>query len=231
MIKKVKVVMLSTEKASKLLLLDNILSYCKSIKIEKYISNNKEEEQALPQHLYLVSDEEIKDNDHFMSAFYGYPLQNTKEWREKQKELLGKYPDLSDLKQHKIIATTDKSLKIPINKHLIRLEEADERDETFLLPQIPESFIEAYVKANGEINEVEVEYEQKRWGYYSKNINSESINHNVKEYLFLTDNNEVIISLKEEDKLYNINDIKKLIELYNTTYIDGDINTWIKENL
>ena len=25
------------------------------------------------QHIYLTSDEEIKDNDHFMSAFYGYP--------------------------------------------------------------------------------------------------------------------------------------------------------------
>jgi hypothetical protein len=36
----------------------------------------------------------------------------------------------------KIIATTDPKLKLSVNEHLIRLEEADPRDHTFLLSQI-----------------------------------------------------------------------------------------------
>ena len=86
MLKKCKVVMLPTNEKAQI---------WKSLNGELYY-----EEQATGnlvknanQHLYFLSDEEIKDNDHFMSAFYGYPLHNTQEWRVQQEAMLKKSSD------------------------------------------------------------------------------------------------------------------------------------------
>lgn len=94
------------------------------------------------QHLYIVSAEKIKDNDWFLSVFYSYPVQNTKEWREEQESHGKGMSDLSDLKFHKIIASTDKNLN---------------------LPQPSEAFIQKYIESYNKseiITNVLVEYDK-----------------------------------------------------------------------
>lgn len=89
------------------------------------------------QHLYILSDEEIKDGDWFIWLKYNTIHKATK-------------PD--DNKEcKKIIATTDSSLLIPFD------------DVTIGLPQIPKSFIETFVNEYNKgniITEVMIEYEK-----------------------------------------------------------------------
>jgi len=95
------------------------------------------------QHLYLTSDEEIEEGDCIIN-------QNTNS--------IAKYTGHGSMDWwKKIIATTDKSLRCADN-------------EFFQVPQIPESFIKAYIEAQGNIKEVLVEYmkgvtivDEKQW--------------------------------------------------------------------
>lgn len=138
--KKFAVVMLATDK-SELYLADNIL-----IKTSIPLSKNKEH-NLVPQHLYFISDEEIKEGDHIL-CMYGNTIDT---WSI--------HTDYQMASGHecckKIIASTDKSLK---------LSTTDDIYEGFLksIPQIPESFIKAYIKAYNEGNVIkEVELEMK----------------------------------------------------------------------
>ena len=85
------------------------------------------------QHLYLTSDEEIKEGDWYL--FHGGLGLHPKlmQWKEK----------ITKGKRYKIVATTDTTFFEPIPYY----------------PKIPQSFIEAYVKAEGKIDEVQVEYD------------------------------------------------------------------------
>jgi len=103
-------------------------------------------------YLYILSDDEIKEGDWFMSAFYSYPIHNTKKWREKQESMVKGSSDCSDLKYHKIIATTDPKLHAGMQR-VMRGNEVQNK-----IPQIPKSLIEYYVRHQPE--EVELEYEE-----------------------------------------------------------------------
>lgn len=105
-------------------------------------------------HLYILSDGVIEDNDYFMSLFYSYVLHNTDEWREKQKEFLLD-TDLSVLKSHKIIATTDNTIYPKCDGHCA----TDECVCTYPQPtkEFIQHFIGEYNKGNV-ITDVEVEY-------------------------------------------------------------------------
>ena len=200
-----------------------------------------------PFHLYFTTDEEIKDNDHFMSAFYSYPLQNTKEWREQQKEQSGEYPDLSDLKHHKIIATTDPNIsKIGYQSGKLYGVPSIEgtKFEDTRLPVIPQDFIEEYCKAGG-IDEVLVEYKE-----YIKctncNLTEEDCECNVSytqdligiDRVKLNPDNTIIIHPVEE-KIYSLDDIKQILVDYSNDLLSQKywgssadvINKWIEENL
>ncbi len=89
-----------------------------------------------------------------MSAFYGYPLHNTQEWRDQQAKM-GTSNDVSDLKFHKIIATTDPKLTIHYKGH--EYGTAREYEAQVYLPQPPQDFIKEYCDAGG-IDEVMVEH-------------------------------------------------------------------------
>ena len=128
--KEVKVIMLPTEKATHII-------YCNVHKQLHYWVEETEPisiKSEIGQHLYLVSDEEIKEGDWFVSlkikGIYKANPENVKTLSNYKVEYI-----------HKIIATTDKSLGLPLVNH---------------------DFIEAYVKAEGNINEVMVEYEYGR---------------------------------------------------------------------
>ena len=92
-------------------------------------------ETAVGQHLYIINDNKIEENDYFMSAFLSYPLQN-------KKGGYATYPsDLSDFK--KIIASTDPKLNLPAPS---------------------KAFIQKYCEKSG-IDKVMVEYKKAEiWG-------------------------------------------------------------------
>ena len=114
------------------------------------------------QHLYITTDEEIKEGDWFIHTFQNRIFQCLEEDSEKlitKDYPLNCYPVSEYTK--KIIATTD--LKLVIDKgsvvgttHGGMIEQ--EADIIEPLPQPPKAFIEDYCKQGG-IDEVEVEYE------------------------------------------------------------------------
>lgn len=89
-------------------------------------------------HLYLISDEEIKDKKIYNKHCLFFGWQGGKDYNDKSPCLAGK--DIGSIrtlgKYYEILATTDKSLN---------------------LPQIPQSFIKQYIEADGKIDEVDIE--------------------------------------------------------------------------
>ena len=135
--KQAQVFMLPTEKANEELSFTNG-------KIMGWVDGAVEEIK----HLYLTSDEEIKEGDWYIN--YANKLaQRTKLGDEFMQN--HKTKDST----RKVIATTDKFLGEP------QLPLSDAWRDWFKnrLPQIPESFIKAFVESNGTIKEVLVEYE------------------------------------------------------------------------
>lgn len=118
----------------------------------------------IPQQLYLVSEEEIKEGD------WIYDIRD---------KYLGKHsgnsmhPHYEKANYRKVIATTDKSLGLPL---------------------IPDSFIKLYVEKNGEIDRVRLKCYQLK----PTTLTMDEIRTGLK----LTDQSEVII-LPIEDKMYN----------------------------
>jgi len=161
------------------------------------------------QHLYLVSNEEIKEGDWWYNERIGVG----NNWNIVE-------GFTSEFK--KVEATTDKSLKKIIFVDLDTKEEVKQP-----LPQIPESFVKYFVKQNGKVDEVEVECESMYVKGNYQNIcvfcgelftNTDKLgfvcqNHNK---LKLTDNNEVIVHLPKKKE---VND--KEINDWINNYIDN----------
>lgn len=103
------------------------------------------------QHLYLVSDDEPKDDDWVMPNNLDNPFNRKPYQFQKSPCPLPYWGSAKTCK--KIIATTDRDL-IPCACKL-----GYKCDDRRCLPHIPQSFVEAYAKANGDIKEVHVEYE------------------------------------------------------------------------
>lgn len=194
------------------------------------------------QHLYLTSDEEIKEGDWVIYQTA------SKSWRMYGKCNKEKVQSANkDVDYYKIIATTDKSLKIDTN-----LEDRVDVLYDNKLPQIPESFIKYYVEKQGKVGDVELEYNDRYLGYACGNTiltvgeHSQEIEGTAKDTrvfsLNLTDNNEIIIDIpKEEEKMYSRDEVEELIRrscsdmmLYSLDNFSGKrliMNEWIKENL
>ena len=125
--KTVKVVMLATEKA--LVIGDLIIEVDRPNILVKYTGTASFMKTPIPQHLYLISDEEIKEGDWYYSA--------------ETKQVYNQNTHHNTVSCHKIIATTDNSINV-----------------NYPIAEIPESFIQAYIKAYNEgspITEVAVE--------------------------------------------------------------------------
>jgi len=134
-VKKAKVIMLPTEDKSNILLhkQNRSLFYTQvPIKEDMLLDN--------PQHLYFTSDDEIKEGDWYIDDTDTIRKSLTSDknyWEVRKNEV-------------KIIATTDTKLG-----YFQREPKSPYFEQ---LPQIPQSFIEKYVKLGG-IDEVNVEYE------------------------------------------------------------------------
>lgn len=105
-----------------------------------------------PQHLYFICDDELKENDWFIS--------DVPEPNEVLKcKGFGDYNSVysDELSTHKmncfkIVATTDESLGLPL---------------------IPQSFVEDYVEAKGEIGQVKIKMELTNHGYEKGKVDHE----------------------------------------------------------
>lgn len=152
MYKKVNVVMLPTNEKSKIKLSDNNeLDFFPGM---MYIA----EFDWKPQHLYITSDEEIKEGDWVYNSISNeLEKWSYKGWIEA--------PDFEYLGYFKIIATTNTSL-ISINEQYFDVNKSRKSAvlEQKTLPKIPQRFIEKWIEEYNKgnvITEVMVEYNKK----------------------------------------------------------------------
>lgn len=224
MYKDTNVVMLSTEKASRLYI-HNTLGLRINPTNDSWL---RKDEQGY--NLYITSDEEIKEGDWCYNFVASYVVQ------------IVKLPSILTEECSKIIATTDESLGSVsydgMDKRMIPIHTPR------FVPQIPQSFLPIYVKAYNEgnvIGTVELEYEYKLKleslskmqdmldildtsaalviivndaikegydgielpngnAYVLKNKHLYALSNASKTKLKLTDNNEVIIKVEEESQ-------------------------------
>jgi len=144
--KRAQVIMLPTENKQNAIWLDN----------SNYLLYNhfliKQKAKGSFQHLYIISDDEIKEND-----WYYTPIKRSIE--QCLKQLLVIKNGNNDIKQFKIIATTDTSLKF---ETIISICGNGNKTRGYKsLPQPSQQFIEKYIESynKGEIiTDVLVEY-------------------------------------------------------------------------
>lgn len=122
--KTMKVVMLSTNQISNIAMFGKL--YYDKEGIDPYVADTK--------HLYIVSDNDIKEGDWFENGGYLYQAI-----------------------RHYSKAPSDRKIEATTNTSLLQYQGGSLSKQ---LPQIPQSFIEAYIKAEGKITEVDVEIEE-----------------------------------------------------------------------
>lgn len=176
-----------------------------------------------PQHLYLVSNREIKEGD------WTIHLATNTIYQCKHVVHDNKVIDCK-----KIEATTDTSLVT----HPTHYEDGTKRafHTTSVIPQIPQSFIEAYVKANGKIEEVSIEIETVgKYGniLLAKSPHNNKTNSDMSIYIDIVktrSDNTVII---HQAKTYTRDEVINLCrKAFHAGLLDKvDINKWIEENL
>jgi hypothetical protein len=173
------------------------------------------------QHLYLVSNDEIKEDDWvYLEASKSLRriLPNDTQDPENWIVVEGNCAVLREACK-KVIATTDSSLGKDCYTGI-------RKDMAFFpLPQIPQSFIEAYLKAQGKIDEVMVEMNEGtgvfKWAndVVKRRSDNTAIIHQAKTYT----------RAEVSDIIYNV---LGSFAAKHDVYFDGrDITQWIEENL
>lgn len=222
--KQVKVVMLPTKKAHNLCLNEFTgLHYENPLTL---LGN------SVSQHLYLVSNERIKKDDWFVynSHAHGTILKQAKEINDGLITCTDLELIIHGLTIGKIIATTDESLKIKADVTNANVDKYSESQ----VPQIPKSFVKAYVEADGEIDNVMVEYDKTQCLDHK---NCKIPHAHLIDKLKLRQDNTVII----HKKIYTRKEVETLLmnafaATWNFTTEDYDSvlkqgMAWIKENL
>lgn len=195
---KAKVVMLATEKESKINDTNQGLLYNNPYYIGEF------------QHLYFLSEEEIKEGDWIYSKDFNHRIEKVTAVFEEGynvKTLNGleqycpKVNTTFQVSPKKIIATTDGLLKHEV--------ESGQGVGTikYFIPRPSNEFLQAYCRANGKIEEVLVEVE----GYYSGNGGTDS-NFTASAYSYfigykLKISPDNTITTKRVEGLYNAQDL------------------------
>ncbi len=189
--KKHRVIMLPTKKANPNLFIHQGLgSNVKVLSSDQGIAHHKEMMAcgvSKPQHLYIISDEEIKEGDWFTFEKSNVIERATVISDDGKVKILNS--QIAGLgKAYKAIASTDKSLCE--KKHWRGYEHIH---TNYPIPQIRESFVKKYVEtynAGKPIEYVNLEYESVYQPYYE---NNEFHKNAEKEVLKLRPDNTVII--------------------------------------
>jgi len=239
-LKKHQIVMLPTEKAEDCLYLQNgKLNYHKGYLTQEYLKYSL---NAKSYHLYILSDEEIKEGDWFMDITpmnYGKIYQSvgfskSKGYEHWIKSTIGVIKE-PIIQCKKIIATRDTSLKILCNKcegagWMLECKNCN-GEGLISLPQPSTSFIQKYIEEYNKgnvITDVMVEYEGIEWldkplKYFPK-INLKDNTITIRPIKNNWTREEVIELCKKAYKDSNSTGLdKKTLEL--------ESNDWIEENL
>lgn len=215
---KCKVVMLPTEKAPKNWKIGELLLDGTSLFLNKTIRSNKTNNVAIPQHLYILSNEEIKEGDWvIMQTVWGKLLDNSKKKplkvlnQDKTDYLIAEQESPTKWKGNvskddclKIIASTDESLGLPIP---------------------PDDFIKKYCELGG-IEEVFVEFKNVTETY--------SVGHGeaidfVNKIKVSSDNT---ITIKPVKNSWNREEVEAILRNFNEDKPGVfNVTNWIKENL
>ena len=166
------------------------------------------------QHLYIISDDEIKEGDWFINLFNNVVVQ-AHNWIY-----------VSTCK--KIIATTDTSLKI----NNITRQLGNDAPNIISLPQPSQQFIEKYIESynkNEIITDVLVECEMKHTGW-----TKDQSEYTYDEFLKINPKDNTITIKKLKDS-WNREEVVELLKLFENdikkSINSDDSNNWIKENL
>ena len=168
-------------------------------------------------HIYVINSEEIKEGDWYMYCHFGeWIISNSRE------TLKNKTNTLENLNKDdyfkKIIATTDSEVKIHVGT-CFSMEELFKP-----LPRPSDDFIKAFVKAQGKINKVLVEY---------YNLNGQESGQLIK----IASDNTITIKPIQQKESWTREEVIKLIYahgklLYKQGFIDKKkLDKWIEENL
>ncbi len=196
-----------------------------------------------PQHLYLISDDEIKEGDWVIAngKLGKYSIDEENRTHDVASEE-GIYPFKDCQYIKKVIASTD-NLRV--------YDDECEMPASYRIPKFSEDFIKAYVKANGKIDEVMVEYTEEKdcWRSRDKFDTIEVYSkEDADKYICimdyypsipkLRDDNTVIIS--EAKTMYSRDEVENLVKKalfygvkhqVTVPFTIYDVNKWIKENL
>ena len=230
--KKAKVVMLPTNQQTKYLM---VYSDVEKTKGKLILNGLKNDEYKEYQHLYIISDDEIKEDDYYIL------------FTDKALTVLRCTGDGDYFNCKKIIATTDESLHIPF---VTPGNEELEIYEYSILPKPSDSFISKYIEEYNKgnvITDVLVEYEdiiynpEKEREYQSNDrINLEDCD---KQFRLKINPKDNTITIKKVKDSWNREEV---IELCKQAFIDGtyaggfgpnektidsETEKWIKENL
>jgi hypothetical protein len=224
--KKAQVIMLPTKNNSNIVIINKYNDKAIGTTLEnkylqgggEFIYNSSLDNSSNPQHLYIVSNDKIKEGDWFINLtnvlkckavdFHGI-VDN--EGNRYDKEI-----------SKKIIATTNNSLEI----------QGDHSTWVENLPQPSQQFIEKYIESYNRgdvITDVLVEYEMKHTGW-----TEDQSEYTYDEFLKIDRKNNTITIKKLKDS-WNREEVINLIKLFanNYPYASNDIgyNKWIEENL
>lgn len=207
-----------------------------------YLENLNIPNQRQGHHLYIISDEEIKEGDWFIGDNTSVK-QCTSNNAENINFKGGWYSGSSNCK--KIIATTDTSLNLHCNCKITCKTTKEFCNEYKTLPQPSQQFITKYIEEYNKgniITDVLVEYEEINVGpnlkqnlrYYPDNfelklkVNSKDNTITIKRIKTSWNREEVIALLKLFEK-----DIENSMDSDDdgNTFNNIDSNKWIKENL
>lgn len=200
---KIKVVMLPTEKASK------IWKDKEEGEIQ-YGDCHPDNPDWVAQHLYFLSNEEIKEGDWYLNNDVLFRADNVFD--------NGNNPNQNKYNK-KIIATTDESLKIPYDGTTPISKDWSGKS----LPRPSNEFLKKYCELGG-IDEVIVEYEEYDWNEYTDTYWNSKLK-------VAPDNTITIKSIKDS---WNREEVVKLIKEFHNCICDHparSVNNWIKENL
>lgn len=174
------------------------------------------------QHLYITSDEEIKNGDWYIVL--------TRDMLEVKRALIdiGKGPN-----HRKIIATTDTNLRVRVVGCTV---------ETKPLPQIPDSFIKEYCDEGGIdtvliehdylekcLYEIPIECENSHCRVFNKCIEEPQLKRTTKTLKLNSDNTIIISPLAE--KMYTEKLLLKALLSNDLIHSKEEALDWIKENI